>query len=573
MTNREKPDDDAARRLTDRLVAIYGPDAGQKAAERLLSRLPEADRDTGATTEKWNERDVVLITYGDSMTSDTENALQVLHRWVRTHLDECITCVHVLPFFPYSSDDGFSVIDYRQVDPALGTWADIRQIGEDYDVMVDLVINHASKECAWFRNFLADQDPGRDYFITVDPDTDLSAVVRPRSLPLLTPFETSTGLKHVWTTFSDDQVDLNVANPDVLLEMIDILLLYMRHGARIVRLDAIAFLWKQPGTTCLHLRQTHDIVKVLRDVMERVDHRAVLLTETNVPNRENLSYFGAGDEAHMVYQFSLPPLLLHALYTGCAGHLSRWAADMPELEPECTFLNFTASHDGIGVRPLEGLLEPDELTELLEGMQACGGRISTRHMNDGTDRPYEINISWFDAMQRTARGPDRFTFERFILSQVIMLEMRGIPAFYIHSLVATRNHEAGVAASGRARTINRRKWTERELEERLQDHTTHRRALAELKRLIALRKAQKAFHPDAEQTVMFLDEACFAIRRTSRDGDQHIQCLSNVTANVLDLDTRPGTVLETSVDLISGEHVAKDGRIRLRPYQTVWLTV
>ena len=157
--------------------------------------------------------------------------------------------IHLLPFYPYSSDDGFSVIDYKQVNPALGTWDDVARVGQNFHLMFDGVINHISAQSAWFKAFLQDDPKYRDYFIVVEGEPDLSQVVRPRTLPLLTEFTTPSGAKKVWTTFSADQIDLNYANPEVLLDIIDVLLFYVAHGAELIRLDAIAYLWKEIGTT------------------------------------------------------------------------------------------------------------------------------------------------------------------------------------------------------------------------------------------------------------------------------------------------------------------------------------
>lgn len=563
---------DFPEKIKNRLHFIYGNDLAPEFAERLIGLVAQHVQQSGQSGEKWNEKDIVLITYGDSVKKEDEAALRVLRRFLNQHLKDELTFVHILPFFPYSSDDGFSVIDFKAVNPELGDWEDVRRLGDDYKLMFDLVINHISQESRWFQNFLMGKEPGKDYFIVVDPDTDLTRVVRPRSLPLLTPFETHEGTKHVWTTFSDDQIDLNFSNPEVLYQMVDILLNYMKNGATMIRMDAIAFLWKEIGTSCLHLPQTHEIVKLFRDIMEQVDPQSILITETNVPNKENLSYFGDGDEAHQVYQFSLPPLLLHALFSGNPHYLSQWAASIPQIPAGCTFFNFTASHDGIGVRPLEGLLPEDELHQLLDGMKAAGAKISTRRQSDGSDTPYEINIAWWSAMSRTNSGVDMYHFERFIASQTIMMQMKGVPAFYIHNLLATPNYDAGVEKTGRARTINRRKWNEAEINERLGENNHHRRVLDELKRLISIRKAQPAFHPDGLQEVLQMEGDLFALKRLCRDKKQEICCITNMSRHSAQIDLLTITNEREVKDLISGKMIFPRDATILSPYQTVWLT-
>jgi sucrose phosphorylase len=554
-------------KIKTRLKKIYGNQLPEDFSDRFIAAI-EKDITPGETGEKWDESDVVLITYGDSIINGKEPGLEVLRRFLNKHLAEELSYVHILPFYPYTSDDGFSVVDYKAVNPELGDWDDVKNLGRDFKLMFDLVINHISQKSVWFQNYLDGKAPGKDYFIEVEPETDLSEVVRPRSLPLLTPFETATGKKHVWTTFSDDQIDLNFSNPEVLLEMVKVLLHYLENGASMIRMDAIAFLWKQIGTTCLHLPQTHEVVKLLRDVMELVNPTSILLTETNVPNKENLSYFGEGDEAHMVYQFSLPPLLLHALFSGNAGYFNQWAASIPELKDNCTFFNFTASHDGIGVRPLEGLLPEDELAGLIEGMKASGGKISTRRKNDGSDSPYEMNITYLDAMKRTNKGTDDLQIDRFLASQTVMMEMKGIPAFYIHSLLGTHNYQEGVEQTGRARTINRRKWEEAEIEHLLENETSHNKILSELKRRINIRKKQPAFNPDGAQEIVDAGNELIAIKRISPDKSQEILCLTNVTDKDIYMDTED----INGFDLLKNKPIdPENGQLVLGPYQTIWL--
>ena len=352
--------DDTRDAIVAKLGTLYGDRAGEVAdrIDELAGRYQDLPRrDEGGL---WNERDAVLITYGDQVSGEDSAALEAQRRWLLDQgFSDLLSAVHILPFSPYSSDDGFSVIDYRKVDPAVGEWADVERLGEDFDLAFDLVLNHCSAKSEWFGAYQSGTEPYTRYFIEADPADDrLAMVTRPRALPLLTPFATDRGEKHVWTTFSADQVDLNFAEPDVLLEMLDVLLGYVRRGARIVRQDAIAYLWKRSGTTCIHLPETHAVVKLMRDLLDAVAPGTLILTETNVPHAENVSYFGGGDEAHMVYNFSLAPLLLDALLTGDGTHLNAWLADLVQPGTGMTYFNFTASHDGVGVRPLEGLVPP-----------------------------------------------------------------------------------------------------------------------------------------------------------------------------------------------------------------------
>ncbi len=403
-------------RIRQRLQSLYGNDTGQQVARRV-DRLIETHkqlRTRSVTGPYWTHRDAVLITYGDTVQSPEQPPLQTLRTFLNRYLPEEFSMVHLLPFFPWSSDGGFSVTDFRAVNPELGTWEDIAALEGCYDLVIDLVLNHCSRENLWFIDYIAGQEPACNYFIEVDPVENLSLVTRPRSSPVLSGVRTHRGLKHVWTTFSNDQIDMNYANPDVLIEFIDILLYYFRRGARMVRLDAVAYLWKQIGTSCIHLAQTHEIIKLFRDVLEIVEPGGLLMTETNVPHEENIGYFGAGDEANLVYQFSLPPLLLQAIFSGSTRYLWRWAKSLQEMElpAGCTFFNFTASHDGVGLRPLEGLVPDDEIKTLLDAMRQRGAYISTRSNSDGSESPYELNISYFDAFRNPSRNSTSIIFPR-----------------------------------------------------------------------------------------------------------------------------------------------------------------
>jgi len=561
-----------------RLQSLYGDQAVavfEKLLEIMETHLGSCPAKPG---NRWSEQDIILITYGDSVTDPDETPLQTLYRFVNTYLREQFSGVHVLPFFPFSSDDGFSVIDFRRVDSRLGNWNDISRMGDNFDLMIDLVLNHISRKSNWFDDFIQGRGRHRHYFIEVDPGTDLSMVTRPRTHKLAAPVETNSGTRHVWATFSHDQIDLNFANPEVLLEMIEILLFYVRKGARFIRLDAVAFIWKKLGTSCIHLPETHEIIRLMRDVLEVVAPQTVLISETNVPEQENYSYFGAGDEAHMVYQFSLPPLLLHALQKGTARHLREWAARIPTPPPGCTFLNFSTSHDGIGLRPAEGLLPKEEILELVETIKNYGGQVSMKSDGNGNNSPYELNVSLFDGLMGFNKDRDQWQIPRFFCSQIINLGLRGIPAIYIHSLTATQNDLKKFRLTGAARSINRHQWDYRKLKDLISNpHTPNGVVLSEFRRLLRNRRFQMAFHPEAPQEVLDLEDCFFGIRRTSLNGSQEIVAVSNVTDLTRELSLQNIWKLGKSqsyYDLISRREI--DGglsRMRLKPYQSVWLTI
>ena len=533
------------------LTHLYGPRAGEVqrrigqhlANFRTASTASPPANTAGHDAPTWSEKDQWVICYGDSILDEGTPPLAVLDTFLQRYLGDAISGVHVLPFFPWSSDDGFSVIHYREVNSELGEWAHIQTLASHYDLMADLVLNHVSRESLWFVDYLTGSLPGRDYFIEVDPDTDVSQVTRPRRNPLLVPISTRRGTRHVWATFSEDQIDLNFENPDVLLEFVGILLFYLQQGVRIIRLDAVAFLWKRLGTSCIHLPETHTVVRLLRAIVDEIAPGTLLITETNVPHAENISYFGlerlakgAPDEAHMVYQFALPPLLLHTLTRGEATTIQTWLNSLPVLPEQCTYLNFTASHDGIGVRPLEGLLPDHERDALLELMHRFGGFVSMRSNPNGSDTPYEINITWFEAMRGTRRGPDPWQIARFLCSQAIMLSLQGIPALYIHTLTGTLNDVEGVERSGRLRSINRRRWQLDELALLLESPSTPTHDVFHaLHRLLVQRRQEPCFHPNAPQRVIETPPELLAIERGPLRNGRRLLALYNVTDVKFDL--------------------------------------
>jgi sucrose phosphorylase len=561
------------------LGALYGEERANQLLprlHRLIKRHIELRQGQRWGQPRWDERDSVLITYGDSVQYPGMTPLAALKSFLDRRLDGVFNLLHILPFFPYSSDDGFSVSDFRSVNPQLGGWDDVEALAQETSLMFDLVLNHISREHLWFVNFVHDEEPGRDYVIQVDPNDNLTMVVRPRSSPLLSRVRTPDGIKHVWATFSNDQIDLNYANPDVLFEFIDILLDYIRHGARAIRLDAVAFLWKQIGTSCIHLAQTHEIVKLFRTLVELLEPGAILLTETNVPHQENISYFSNGDEANMVYQFSLPPLILHAIHQQTTKYLVPWmrALEQEGLPDGCTYLNFTASHDGIGLRPLEGLVPDEEVSQLLDEMRKLGGYVSMRATTEGLDRPYELNISYFDALRCSLEDDDPWHIARFMLSQTIPLSMRGIPAVYINALTATANDPLGVERTGMTRAINRRKWDAAELERLIDNPLTDTgQVFPEYIRRLRLRRGIKSFHPDASQRVLDLQEGLFGVERCSQDGRERVLAIHNITADTVIVDLQRCQYQNTRWydALQQGVPDMDDTGLRLRPYQVVWL--
>ena len=565
------------KRVLAHLDAIYGEESEQITDSVILAmRYPDSVDEPLPYQNYWDESDCWMITYATSIHRDGEPGLKTLHEFCDRHLEGSINGLHILPFYPFSSDDGFAVIDYQAVNEASGTWSDVQSIAERYRLMADLVINHGSSQSKWFQNFISRKDPGKDYFKETSPDEDLSMVVRPRSTPLRMEVETEDGYRWVWCTFGPDQIDFDFGNPEVLLRFVEIIRFYIENGVRVLRLDAVAFLWKEPGTTSLHDQHTHEIIKLLRTLIDFYDPSIMLITECNVPNRDNLTYFGNSNEAHAIYNFSLPPLLIHTLLTGDCRHLKTWMMSMPPARGGTTYFNFIASHDGVGMRPADGLLTEGEKARLLETLTGFGGKISMRTGPDGAARPYEVNISLIDALAGTEDGRDEYQIDRFICAHAIVLALEGIPGIYIQSLLGTPNDYQGLARTGRYRSINRRVWEYDELTKLLDDpDSTQTRVLERMRHLIRIRREQKAFHPNAVQFTLQLGLQTFGIWRQSIDRRQDVFSISNVTREHQSLELTNINLVSTDEwwDLISGERIEEgQTELELRPYQTVWLT-
>ncbi|EPA1253817.1 sugar phosphorylase [Enterobacter bugandensis] len=547
---------------------IYGESFSEAHFKVLLTKLEQAAVDiTEKRKSGWDEKDVVLITYADQFSAKGEKALPVFTRFYNEWLARTFSHVHLLPFYPWSSDDGFSVIDYHNVAPETGTWQDVADLKQSASLMFDFVCNHMSAKSEWFANYIAQKPGYEDFFIAVDPETDLSAVTRPRALPLLTPFTLHDGsVRHLWTTFSDDQIDLNFASPQVLIAMVDVLLHYLAEGARYIRLDAVGFMWKIPGTSCIHLEQTHCLIQLFRAITEAVAPGTVIITETNVPHKDNISYFGDGEnEAQMVYQFSLPPLVLHAVHRQDVNALCQWAGSLALPSTKTTWFNFLASHDGIGLNPLRGILPESEILALVEKLQQEGALVNWKNNPDGTRSPYEINVTYLDALSAQNSSDDE-RIARFILAHAVLLSFPGVPAVYIQSILGSRNDYEGVERLGYNRAINRKKYTAGQVDLELNNKNSIRHKIySRLSEFIAIRRGESAFHPDAQAFFESLDEQILKIVRVAENGER-ITALFNFSNNV---HTVYGDTL-TGMELLSGQAVSGK-ELTLNPWQVMWI--
>ena len=531
-----------------------------------------------STKDYWSENTILLITYADSINRGLSGkTLNDFGKFYKQYLEKFINSIHFLPFFPSSGDGGFSVKNHNDVDKAYGTWEDIQSLSKKANIMTDLVLNHSSSKGDWYKNFLDDKNPGKNYFYVVDKNYDISKVVRPRDHDLLTEIELQNKKKFLWCTFSHDQIDLNFKNPDVLLEFIRLILKLSSYGIKIFRLDAVAFIWKQPGTTCLNLSQTHEIIKLLRDIVDQLDKNLIIVTETNLPKQENLSYFGKNDEAHWIYNFSLPPLIVNTFLFEDSVALTKWSMKMPPAQLGNAYLNFIASHDGIGMRPAEGVLSDKEIKKMLQRLKKNGSKFSMRKLSNNEEKVYEANISLFNALQFTDSDlKGKFALKRFIAAHCIILAIEGVPAFYFNSLFATKNDEETFASTGVKRNLNRYKWHYSTLVNLIKtNNTIEKNCYETFKKLISIRKIQPAFHPNATQFTLNLDKNIFAVWRQSRDRKQSIFALTNVSSKTIKLNTNKINLIDDEqwFDLLSQEtKITDDQYIKLMPFQSLWIT-
>ena len=581
-------------KIQKRLTFLYGEQKARvcfKELERIMRvyyayKTPHMIQmeETLNAHERFTEEDVILITYGDLIQGKNRKPLEILADFTK-YLKGAINTLHILPFFPYSSDRGFSVTDFEEVDPRLGTWDDILNLKSSTKLMFDGVFNHISSKSRWFQEFLDGNPRFQEFFTVFSTKTAiseayLSLILRPRTSELLSAFSTLNGTRSVWTTFSRDQIDLNFKNPEVLLKMAQILLLYVRRGADLIRLDAITYLWQELGTTCAHLEETHTIIKLFRDILNAVAPRVALISETNVPHAENIEYFGDGyNEAQMVYNFALPPLVLHTFQTGSSAALTKWAMSLSRVSDSATYFNILDSHDGIGVLGAKNILTDEEIEMMALRVVEHGGFISFKDNGDGTTSPYELNSTWYSALNREDCDETMdFKIKRFLASRSIALVMMGVPGIYLHGLFGSKNDADAVLDEGQTRSISRRSFDQESLYQTLDDPDTSTHKIAYgFGDMTALRAREKAFHPNAEQRVLKVSDALFALVRTSIDEKEQIICVTNITSRdqqiTIDLSEQ-GLNTRSWLDILSEHLFMADGDVLdldLPPYQVLWL--
>lgn len=549
--------------LTDFLKTAY-PDDLEFLDKEIKILLRKYQKLIKPESPVLSHKDSILITYADAVYEEGEMPLTTLKHFFDTFLKGYVSAIHLLPCFPFTSDDGFSVVDYYQINPEYGDWDAITTLHKSADIMFDAVVNHTSKSSEWFKKFQENIHPYNDYFIEADPQEDFSKVVRPRALPLLHSYKKQGQEVFLWTTFSEDQLDLNFKNPYVFLQVLDILLFYISKGGRYIRLDAIAFLWKANNTSCIHLPETHNIIKAYRYIIESIAPHAVIVTETNVPHSENISYFGNGeDEAHMVYNFTLPPLLAYSVHKQDIRVFVKWAQALEfDNKPTC-FFNFTASHDGIGVRPLQGIIPDEEIAFLAQKSKDHGGFVSFKTNEDGTKSPYELNCNYFELLSHPSESEDR-RIKKFMLTQAIMLTMPGVPGIYYHSILGSLNFIEGVKSSGINRRINREKLEYKKLMSALEDKGSLRfKVYQSYIELLAIRKEQPVFNPYGKATFSIVDE----VLQISREYEgEKLVALFNVKQTPINVNID----CKIAYDLLTGKEL-NEAKITINPWGYKWI--
>ena len=505
-------------------------------SDLILDLIKTFQKDYKFKNKIISEKTLLLISYGDNLKNKNEVPLKTLKKFFEKNLKNFFEILHVLPFYPSSSDGGFSVTDHKNVNKDLGTWNDIRSLSNHASIMADLILNHSSIKGLWFNSFIKEKEDYKNFFFTIGDDFDFSKVIRPRDHNLIQIYNYKKKKKNLWCTFSHDQIDLNFKDPVVLIEFIEIILLLLSKGITTFRLDAVAFIWKKHGTSCVNLPETHEIVKLLRLIVNYINPYALIVTETNLPRKENLSYFGNNDEANWIYNFPLPPLILYTFLFEDSSKISGWSKSMPPAQINNAYLNFIASHDGIGMRPAEGILDNIILDKLFKRVEKNGGKFSFRKV-ETKNKVYEVNITLFDALKRTDFDKDGiFAVERYIAAHSILLALEGVPAIYFNSLFGTSNDQNAFIKTGIKRNINRFKWDFSDLSKKLKNKNSLENVIySKIIKIISLRQKQIAFHPNATQYTLTLGNKLFGVWRQSIDRSQNIFAITNISSVVREL--------------------------------------
>ena len=542
----------------------------------ILSLINKFKENYKASKKHVSQETFLLIAYADSIKNRNEIPLKIFQKFFKQNLKNFFEILHILPFYPASSDGGFSVTNHKSVNKDFGSWKDIKTFSKEVSIMADLILNHASIKSNWFSYFSKNVKKYKSFFFTIDDDFDLSNVVRPRDHNLLQNYSFKDKNKNLWCTFSHDQIDLNFRNPEVLIKFIEIIILLLKNGVTVFRIDAVAFIWKKNGTSCVNLPETHEIVKLLRSIVSYLNPTALIVTETNLPRKENLSYFGNNDEANWIYNFPLPPLILYTFLLEDSSKITKWSKSMPPAQKNNAYLNFIASHDGIGMRPAEGILGTRVLKKLFKRIEINGGMFSFRKVGS-KNKVYEVNTTLYNALKKTDFDEKGlYSIDRYLAAHTMLFALEGVPAVYFNSLFGTSNDIDLVKKTGIKRDINRFKWNLGKLTEKLNDEKSIEKIVyKKLLDMILLRKKQSAFHPNATQYTLSLGPKLFGVWRQSIDKSQNIFAITNISSVERKLGLSKINLIENEIwkDLLQPDlKIDKLKVLKLSPFQTVWIS-
>jgi sucrose phosphorylase len=433
---------------------------------------------------------VQLITYVDRLAG----TLRGLHELLRGPFAGLFGTVHLLPFFyPIDgADAGFDPIDHTMVDPRLGDWKDVCALADHVDVMADVIVNHISSRSEPFQDFLSlgEESPNTGMFLTFDrvfphgaSERDLLAIYRPRPGLPFSPVTLADGTRRIlWTTFTAEQIDIDVGHPAGLAYLDSILQTLSANGVRIIRLDAVGYAIKKAGHSCFMMPETFDFIRAFSTRAKRLGLE--VLVEIHAYFRRQIEI---AEHVDWVYDFAMPPLVLHALFFKKANHLRQWLRVRP-----VNCLTVLDTHDGIGIidvgadpaapaaRP--GLLPADELAHIVDRIHINSQGHSRRATGAAASNLdlYQVNCTFFDALGRSE--------PLYLIARAIQLFVPGIPQIYYVGLLAGHNDMDLLARTGVGRDINRHYYTLEEI-----DHALARPVVARLMELIRLRNTHPAF--------------------------------------------------------------------------------
>jgi sucrose phosphorylase len=423
---------------------------------------------------------VQLIVYPDSLGSD----LVELHYVLRRYLGRAVGGIHLLPFYPSSADRGFAPLTYDEVDPAFGTWSDIDLIGREFDLTIDFMVNHISRQSIYFQDYLekgADSEYA-DMFLSfnkLSPDgeiseADLAKVYTRKPRPPYTIIHRADGSKEkIWCTFDYEQIDLDWKSPKTHEVMRRYLIQLSRTRARMIRMDAFAYCTFKLGTNCFFLEpQVWELLTWLHDYVSPFGVEILPEVHESYHYHQKIS-----DHGYWTYDFSLPMLVLHTLYHHTSLLLKQWLAMCPR--KQITTLD---THDGLGVVDVQDLFSPEELQRTLDGLDEKGA--NTRKLYSGPEYQnldiYQVNCTYFSALECNE--------DSYIAARAIQFFTPGVPQVYYVGLLAGKNDIELVQQTKNGRDINRRNYSLDEVSVEIQKPVVQR-----LLRLMEFRNTYAVF--------------------------------------------------------------------------------